>query len=216
MTESKGTELLREAAEWRLLGLLLACPLGDWQTQVAALAAEVADEQLAEAAAAAREDAGEGLYHTTFGPGGPAAPREVSYREYVTPGQSLSEVTGCYDAFAYRPTTDEAPDHVAVEADFMADLRLKEAYATARGDDEQAALTAEAAQRFLEDHLSSIAAPLAQSLDAFGLRYLTLASAALLHRVGPPRHVVPAAGPLPVFNDEACLSGCTAAAELEG
>jgi nitrate reductase assembly molybdenum cofactor insertion protein NarJ len=215
MTEAKALELLREAAEWRLIGLLLACPQGDWQTQVAALAAEVHDKQLTAAAAAARQEAGEGLYHTTFGPGGPAAPREISHREYLVPGPSLSELSACYDAFAYRPATDEPPDHVAVEADFIAYLRLKEAYAVARDDDEQTAVTAEAARRFVEDHLSSIAEPLALSLAASGISYLRLAAAALLRRVGPPRHVVPAAGPLPAFLDETCLSGCASAEELE-
>lgn len=204
MTETRARELLREAAEWRLLGLLLACPQHDWQTQVAALAVEVDDAPLTAAAAAAREEATEGLYHTTFGPGGPAAPREVSHREYLVPGQSLAELSACYDAFAYRPATDEPPDHVAVEADFIAYLRLKEAYAVARGDEAQAAVTAAAARRFGEDHLSSIAEPLAKSLEASGIRYLSLAAAALLRRVGPPQPAVPQAGPIPLFSDEAC------------
>ena len=78
-TEPDTTDLLRAAAEWRLLGLLFSCPQGDWQAEVAALASEVDDQQLKAAADAARTEASEGLYHTTFGPGGPAAAREVSY-----------------------------------------------------------------------------------------------------------------------------------------
>jgi nitrate reductase assembly molybdenum cofactor insertion protein NarJ len=210
MAEPNALKLLSEAAEWRLIGMLLACPQGDWQHQVASLAAEVADEQLKNAAAAMTVEASEGLYHTTFGPGGPAAPREVSHREYVVPGQSLSELTAFYNAFAFEPSTDEPPDHVAVEADFIAYLRLKEAYALSRNDNEQVFVTADAARHFLEDHLSSIAEPLAASLEASGITYLQLAAAALFRRVGPARYTVPAVdSPLPLL-DEDSLSCCSA------
>ena len=162
----------------------------------------MADEQLEKAAAAMADEASEGLYHTTFGPGGPAAPREVSHREYVTPGQSLSELAAFYDAFAFCPSTNEPPDHVAVEADFIAYLRLKEAYALSRGDHAQADITAAAAQRFVEDHLSSIAEPLAKSLASSGITYLQLAADALLARVGPARYTVPGAcSSLPTIED---------------
>ena len=72
---AKTSALLREAAEWRLISLLFECPNEEWQAQVAALAAEITDADLKAAAVAAREEAGEGIYHTIFGPGGPAAPR---------------------------------------------------------------------------------------------------------------------------------------------
>jgi nitrate reductase assembly molybdenum cofactor insertion protein NarJ len=203
MVEERALPLLREAALWRLISMLLACPQDDWRSHVTALAAEVSDEQLQQAATAMAEEASEGLYHTIFGPGGPAAPREVSHREYVVPGPSLSDLVAFYNAFAFCPATDEPPDHVAVEADFIAYLRLKEAYALSRGDQEQAGVAAGAARSFLEDHLSSIAEPLAQSLAASGITYLQLATDALLSRVGPPRSAVPAAHlSLPMFDDD--------------
>ena len=65
-------QLLGEAAEWRLLGLLFECPLPNWREQMDALAAEVVDADLKAAAEAARLEASEGLYHSIFGPGGPA------------------------------------------------------------------------------------------------------------------------------------------------
>ncbi len=74
MADQRTRKLLSEAAEWRLIGMLLACPQGDWRPQIAKLAAEVNDEPLKQAAAAMADEASEGLYHTTFGPGGPAAP----------------------------------------------------------------------------------------------------------------------------------------------
>lgn len=176
---------LSEAAEWKLLAMLLSCPQGDWPSQVAMLAEETRDVHLQQAARLMTKEATEGLYHTTFGPGGPAAPREVSHREYVTPSASLAELSSYYQAFAFHPATDEPPDHVGVECDFMAYLRVKEAYGLARGDQEQAAAAAEAAQGFVTNHLTHIAQPLLASLVNSGIEYLRLAAEALVQRVGP-------------------------------
>ena len=177
--------LLREAAEWRLIGMLFERPGEGWQAQVTKLAAEISDSSLKYVAEAAREEAAASLYDTTFGPGGPAAPREVSYHGTILPGQLMGEIGAFYQAFAYEPSAPEAPDHVAVEAGFIAYLRLKQAYALERGDDVQAAVTAEAARRFIDDHVNHIAEPLAKSLAACGIRYLGLTADALLHRAGP-------------------------------
>jgi hypothetical protein len=177
------TELLAEAAEWRLLGLLFACPQGDWHEQVASLAAEVSDGSLRVAARAALEEATEGGYYTAFGPGGPAAPREVSHRPFALTGEYLAELLTCYHAFAYCPPRDDPPDHIATEVDFMAYLRLKQAFAVARNDDSQSAVTAEAARRFIEDHLAITAVPLTQILEASGIHYLSLAATDLSERI---------------------------------
>ena len=101
-------------------------------------------------------------------------------------GYLLSELTAFYDAFAYQPVTRESPDHVSVEAGFVGYLRLKEAYAVTRGDEEQASVTADAAATFLREHLSALAEPLAATLDASGVAYLAEAARALATRVGPP------------------------------
>ena len=197
-------QLLREAAEWRLLGLLFECPSPQWHAQVDSLAAEVTDVELKAAADAARQEAGEGLYHSIFGPGGPAPGREISYRDWVQPGYLLSELTSYYDAFAYHPDQAanqaaivEAPDHVAVETGFVAYLRLKEAYAELNADGEHAAVTREAAQQFINDHLSAMTEPLARSLEHSGVEYLALAGKALFARVGPKREQ--GVKPLPVL-----------------
>ncbi|MBI4879653.1 MAG: molecular chaperone TorD family protein [Planctomycetes bacterium] len=175
--------LLREAAEWRLMGLLFECPGEKWQAEVASLAAEVVAPDLRDAAAAARAQAALGLYHTALGPGGPAAPREVSHRETLVAGRLLAELRSVYEAFAYAPAIEEPPDHVAVEAGFVAYLRLKEAYARARGDQEQAAVAAQAARQFSAEHLRHVAEPLARTLASSGVGYLAQNGAALLRRV---------------------------------
>lgn len=185
MADQRIIDLLNTAVHWRLLSMLLACPQGAWRSQVAALAAEVVDDTLRQAAAAMIREASEGLYHTTLGPGGPAAPREVSHREYMVPGAFLAELQASYDAFSFRPLTDEPLDHVAVEADFLAYLHMKEAFAIARGDRQQAEIAAEAARHFLQTHLAVIAEPLARSLHASGITYLQLAAQALCEAAGP-------------------------------
>jgi nitrate reductase assembly molybdenum cofactor insertion protein NarJ len=111
----------------------------------------------------------------------------------------MSELQAYYNAFAFHPSTAEAPDHVSVEAGFIAYLKMKEAYALASQDEERAATTSESAQRFIADHLTNLAQPLAERLEGSGISYLAMASAALLRRVGPPP-VAPS--PLRILQDE--------------
>ncbi|HMV50090.1 MAG TPA: molecular chaperone TorD family protein [Blastocatellia bacterium] len=197
-TATVQNQLLREAAEWRLLGLLFECPSPSWREQIESLATEVSDADLSAAVETARREASEGLYHSIFGPGGPAPGREISYRDWTQPGYLLSELTSYYDAFAYEPAIVEAPDHVSVETGFVAYLKLKEAYAEAMTDDEHAAVTREAAQQFVKEHLSMMTEPLARSLEHSGVEYLALAGKALLARVGSKPEQNPKQS-LPIF-----------------
>ena len=214
-------ELLKQAAEWRLIGLLFEGPGATWRDDIVALARDVDDPLLASAVAHALAEASEGLYHSTFGPGGPAPPREVSYVMAIQLGSLLSELAAFYDAFAYKPVTREALDHVSVEAGFIGYLLLKQAYAVTRGDQEQASVTAEAAATFTREHLSALAEPLAATLGASGLDYLAEAARALATRVGPPPSAIaphggrllPVIQPLPDDEDEiAC--GDTGSADV--
>lgn len=195
----RGLHLVKEAAEWRLISLLFECPDSKWREQVTALMNEVADTELQSAANDALEEAGEGLFHHTFGPGGPAPAREATYHQTVQLGYLMSELQAYYNAFAFQPVTSEAPDHVSVEAGFIAYLKMKEAYALACQDEERATTAAESAQRFIEDHLTNLAQPLAERLEGSGISYLAKASAALLSRVGLQK-VVPSL--LPILQED--------------
>jgi len=183
----KQQTLLQEAAQWRLISMLFECPAGGWQEMLTTLVSIVADPDLREATEAAQAEASEGLYHSVFGPGGPAPPREVSYHDHLELGGLMSELAGYYDAFGYRPATQEPDDHVAVEAGFVGYLHLKEAYVRACEDFARAEVTADAARHFVEDHLSAMAEPLAAILEGSGIRYLALACQALVRRTGPRR-----------------------------
>ena len=192
---------LREAGEWRMLGLLFECPGPLWRERIHALAQEVSDPVLRSAAEAAGEEASEGDYHYIFGPGGPAPAREVSYHETIQLGYLISELMSYYEAFSYHPATAEALDHVSVEAGFVGYLRLKEAFGIANGEFEAAGVARNAAKDFVRDHLSCVAQPLATSLAASGVAYLAAAGKALLARVGPPRT-------LPVIQSLAPAADC--------
>ena len=180
-------ELLHDAAEWRLLGLLFECPTPDWRQQLQALVSEIRKPPLRAAAERALSEAREGVYHSILGPGGPAPAREVSYHDTVQLGYLMSELTSYYEAFSYHPATGEALDHVSVEAGFAGYLRLKEAFALAAGNDESASIAAAAAKGFIADHLSYMAQPLAASLAESGVDYLASTGQLLLERVGPCR-----------------------------
>lgn len=184
-------ELLAEATAWRLLGLLFERPREGWREDVEALSRLVADPALRSAAGAAQGEASEGLYLALLGPGGLVSPREVTYRGMEDPGHILADISTFYDAFAFQPETEEAPDHLAVEAGFLGYLCLKEAYARARGSEEEAEVAAQAAARFRESHLTILAWPVAEHLEKTNVRYFSLAATVLAHRSGPRRDTPP-------------------------
>lgn len=188
-------ELLRDAADWRLIELLFEYPSGDWRAQVAALAREAGDPLLAEAAAAALTQATGGIHQSIFGPGGPVPAREASYQSGIQLGYLLAELSSIYQGFGYQPATPEPPDHIAVEAGFIAYLKLKLACEHACAGPNTGACE-QAIVYFLKEHLSNLAGPVAASLETVGPPYLVLAARALLERAGPPesRPSLPLAG----------------------
>ena len=182
-TETAREKLYLEAAEWRLISLLFDCPNGNWFDDVKALGEQVSDRRLKQAARSAQKEASEGLFHSIFGPGGPAPGREASYRDWVQPGNLVSEINSFYDAFSFKPITNEVPDHVTVETGFIAYLRLKEAFALECFDSESAEITAETAKTFINEHLSKYAEQMSTILNSSGIEYLSLAGVALFKRV---------------------------------
>jgi nitrate reductase assembly molybdenum cofactor insertion protein NarJ len=170
---------LRRAARLRLLALAFESPRAGWQEEFSSQAEQIGEADLRQLAEQARQEATPELHHTIFGPGGPAAPREVSYVDTILPGQFMADLHAFYDAFAYHPTVPEPPDHVAVELAFLSYLHLKIAYAIARDDQQQADISADAAKRFSASHLSNILGPLTHALEASGIGYFQSVAASL-------------------------------------
>ena len=201
-------QLVAEAAAWRVLGRVFERPTAAWMAELAALAVEPLDDAVVELARRAAAEGGESYYLAVLGPGGVASPREVAYRSWLDPGQLLAELQATYDAFAFRPESEECRDHVAVLAGFVGYLRMKEAYATAFGHHEAAAVVAEAAQAFLTEHLAPVAAGLAAKLGDGASSYLAHAAFLLGERAGDPP--APVAG-VPLFaadDDPLECGGC--------
>lgn len=194
--------LLEEAAAWRLLGLLFEEPREGWAQEIASLAATLpAGESLRQVPLPAAEEGSPALYESLLGPGGPASPREASYRPEVLPGPLLAEIEAYYGHFAYAPALKEPPDHVAAECGFLGFLRMKEAFARESGLEEHARTVSEAFQHFRQEHLREMAEPFAASLEPLGVEYLRLAARELLRRTGPkPTRLVT----LPAAEGEGC------------
>jgi hypothetical protein len=182
--DPRAAELLREAQDWRTLGLLFERPRDPWRQDVARLAEACDDAALREAGALAGR-AEEGRYLALFGPGGALSPRETGFRRSTDPARTIAELRAFHAAFAFEARHEDPIDHLSVLCDFVAWLRLKEAYATASGDREATEVTHEAAERFVRTHLAPCAEPLALSLAEFDSGHLLPAARALLARTGP-------------------------------
>ncbi len=191
---SVATDLLAEACEWRLIALMLSRPDSSSRAVAQRLAAEVHDSAVADAARAWCKGATEGAYLALLGPGGIVSPRLVAYRGFADPGWMLADIARYHKAFGFRSQADEPPDHVAVLAEFVAYLWLKEAWAREQDDAEAAAITRAARERFADDCLAPIAAPLAERLEACGATDWRAVAQLLAARVPPPPAQVPGIG----------------------
>jgi TorA maturation chaperone TorD len=70
----------------------------------------------------------------------------------------IADISGFYAAFGLQPVSgpDATPeDHLVTELEFMSILYLKEAYAHSAGMDEQLAITRDARNKFLEEHVAT-------------------------------------------------------------
>lgn len=188
-------DALVRASELRLIGLLLERPRADVRAEAAAVAREMVDDGL-RAVADGMRGVDEAVYVSLLGPGGPVSPREAAYRRREDPARVLADVAAFYRAFAFRPRTEDPPDHVAVETGFLGYLWLKEAYALTRGDREAAEITASARLRFAQAHLAPLAAGLFQRLAGVEAPELAGLVEALLARTGvtPPPPEEPGEG----------------------
>jgi nitrate reductase assembly molybdenum cofactor insertion protein NarJ len=195
---------LADAAEWRLLALLLSRPRAGWREEVEALASEVRDAALRRAAVAAR-DASEGAYHALLGAGGIASPRAAAHAGFLDPGRILADLEARYAAFGFAPRSEEPDDHLAVECDFVAYLHLKEVYALFTGRDDDASVTREARERFVAEHVAVAGSRLVAKLPVDAPAHLLGAARSLAERLPAAAE---AAGGGDVPDDDPLAGGC--------
>lgn len=185
-------DLLKEASQWRLFGLLFEYPEAAWRANLESLLPSLHSAELKAIAQAALEHASEGLHIALFGPAGSVPVREVTYQGGVQSGYLMAELAAYYEAFGYEPHVEEAADHLAVQLGFISFLKLKHAHALVAGDEEAASLTSEAASNFLKEHIAVQAEPVLKGLGNFAPAYLADAGRMILAHAGPsPRSGFP-------------------------
>ena len=147
---------LERAANWRMSSLLFSEPHADRAAELTELAALVSDPARAEAVGLAGDTALRfDDYYRALGPGGCAATESAYDRAAIANrGPLIADVAAFYEAFAYPPrlTSDLAPDHVAVELDFLGFLALKVAFALDQNQQEESIVGRAAYREFLEAH----------------------------------------------------------------
>jgi TorA maturation chaperone TorD len=150
------TVWLERAADWRFASLLFQEPHAVTGPGLAALVPLLpADHRADTAALAAEQDDRSEHYYAVLGPGGcPASESAYDHAAMANRGPLIAEVSAFYEAFAYPPrlTSDLAPDHVAVELDFLAFLAMKVAFAWYAGRDDDRKVAEAAFFDFLDRH----------------------------------------------------------------
>lgn len=157
--------LVHQAAAMRLVALLFSAPTPESRNEVQALLAEVTDQVLKDAAQRWLDTMDSGRYFACVAPAGPISLRLISYLSRISPGDILAELESCYAAFGYAPSSPEPPDHLAVQADFVAFLFLKWAYAVARCESTTVGLLRKTCKRFSGEFLAPILEDLPQKLS---------------------------------------------------
>ena len=147
---------LERAANWRMASLLFSEPHADRAAELTELAALVSEPARAVAAGLAADTALRfDDYYSAIGPGGCAATESAYDRAAIANrGPLIADVAAFYEAFAYPPrlTSDLAPDHVAVELDFLGFLALKVAFALDQNRQEESVVARAAYREFLDAH----------------------------------------------------------------
>lgn len=148
---------LARAAAWRFFSLYFRLPTEETQAELLGLMPEVSAElrELAEMRQQLTLAECEQEFHRVLGAGGiPACASSYDDNALAGRGPMLADISGFYEAFAYRPTPPpaEVPDHLAVELDFLSYLAVKVAFASHEGLEAEAAVARRAYERFLDEH----------------------------------------------------------------
>ncbi len=148
---------LERATSYRFFSLYFRLPTEEVNAELASLSTEVPNElqELAEMRQQLTLQECAQEFHRVLGAGGiPACASSYDDNALAGRGPMLADISGFYQAFAYRPEPPpaEVPDHLAVELDFLSYLAVKVAFALHEGCREEADITRQAFERFLTEH----------------------------------------------------------------
>ncbi|MGH9602849.1 MAG: TorD/DmsD family molecular chaperone [Terriglobales bacterium] len=149
---------LERATSYRFFSLYFRLPTEEVSAELAALAAEVSSElrELAKMRQQLTLEECAQEFHRVLGAGGiPACASSYDDNALAGRGPMLADISGFYQAFAYRPEPPpaEVPDHLAVELDFLSYLAVKVAFALHEGCQDEAEIARRACEQFLTEHL---------------------------------------------------------------
>ncbi|HEU5056224.1 MAG TPA: molecular chaperone TorD family protein [Kofleriaceae bacterium] len=171
------TRDLQRAATYQFLALLFLPPSAGLRDELHILAGAL-PEQLRAAARALVAEAGpeiEHEYHALLGGSGRCRHCESDYQGIAIGGKGpiIADVAAFYRAFHFSPPALRlAPDHIAVELDFLGYLAMKTAYARHTGLAGEREMCEAASASFVRDHLGQFADSfLAQLAAAAGDRF---------------------------------------------
>lgn len=162
---------LQRAATYQFLALLFLPPTAEVRGELGVLAEALPDELRAEGQALAAH-AGpevEHEYHALLGGSGRCRDCESDYQVNALGGKGplIADVAAFYRAFHFSAEALRlAPDHIAVELDFLGYLAMKTAYARHAGLSDEREICEAAATSFLHDHLAHWTPAFLAQLDA--------------------------------------------------
>jgi len=149
---------LERATSYRFFSLYFRLPTEAVNAELVGLSTQVSHElrELAEMRQQLTLEECAQEFHRVLGAGGiPACASSYDDNALAGRGPMLADISGFYQAFAYRPEPPpaEVPDHLAVELDFLSYLVVKVAFALNEGCQEEADIARQAWERFLAQHL---------------------------------------------------------------
>ncbi len=162
---------LQRAATYQFLALLFLPPTAEVLEDLPVLARALPDHLRADAQALAAHAGAEveHEYHALLGGSGRCRDCESDYEINALGGKGplIADVAAFYRAFRFSAEELHlAPDHIAVELDFLGYLAMKTAYARHADLADERAICEDAAASFLRDHVGHWTPAFFAQLDA--------------------------------------------------
>ncbi len=151
----EASAILAKAVEWHLIARLWEPPQQRSLAELGCLSSQIHDQLLGEAAGLAGETTQEN-YLKHFGPDAPVPLQETKYTVGRDPQEILSHIKIDYEASSFQSLKANPSDHIAVEADFISHLYVREARARIANDGQLATAALDLRKKFVEEHFGPL------------------------------------------------------------